>query len=393
MALSWLIYRMTNSTFMLGLIGFTSQVPSLLFTPFAGLLADKANRHRLILITQSLAMVQATLLSLLVWHGQAQLWQLLSLSAFLGIITAFDMPARQSFLVDMLDDSEQLASAIGVNSSINTLTRLIGPFVAGIFVAWAGEALCFVVNALSYVAVIVALLFVKSRQKAKTGLQKGALSQLKEGFDYTKNSKPIRDLIMLLALIGLFAMPFGVLMPAFAKDVFHGNAFTLGLLSGASAAGSLVGALYLTSLKGTAALSKAIIAGCASCGLALILFGFCTYLPLSLLAVAVVGFGSMMVMAGSNTVIQTIVDEDKRGRVMSFVIMAFLGLGPFGCMVAGAMANSIGAGKTATVTGVLTLILAIVFASRILRIHLHVTGAQVQEGLNEAEAELVLEKI
>ena len=392
MALSWLIYRLTNSPFMLGLIGFTSQMPSLVVTPFAGLIADRWNRHRMILITQSLALVQAAVLAALVWQGQPQLWQLITLSAFLGVITAFDLPIRQSFLVDMLDDNEQLASAIAINSSINTLTRLIGPFLAGLFVAWAGEAVCFLVNAISYISVIIALLFVKSKQRATNSAKKGALSQFKEGFEYTIGCTPIRDLIMLLAMVGLFAMPLAILMPAFAKDIFHGNAMTLGFLSGASAAGSLAAALFLTSRKGTRELSLAIILGCGLCGLSLVVFGFSTFLPLSLLAVAVIGFGSMIVMAGSNTVIQTIVDADKRGRVMSFVIMAFLGVGPFGCMVAGALANVIGAGKTAVATGVLTFALAFIFASRIMRIHLHVTPAQVDLGVAQAEAELTANK-
>jgi MFS family permease len=392
MALSWLIYRLTNSPFMLGLIGFASQAPSLLVTPFAGIIADRANRHRLLLTTQALAMVQAALLAALVLSGQTQLWQLVALSAMLGIITAFDMPTRQTFMVDMLDDKEQLASAIGISSSINTSTRLIGPFLAGLFVAWAGEGICFLANAISYVAVIVALLFVKSNQRPKSPSQKGSVSQLKEGFAYAIGFTPIRDLIMLLALLGLFAMPFAILMPAFAKDVFHGNASTLGFLSGASGAGSVVGALFLTSRKGTRELSRWIIIGCALFGLGLIAFGSSTLLPLSLLVVAIVGFASMLVMAGSMTVIQTIVDEDKRGRVMSLVIMAFMGLSPFGCMAAGALANVIGVGKTVMATGIITVILALIFCTRILRIHLKVTPVQVNEGIREADSEMAAMK-
>jgi len=388
MAMSWLIYRLTNSPFMLGFVGFASQAPSLFLAPFAGIVADHTNRHRLLLITQTLCMLQAALLACLVWTGQTQLWQLISLAAVLGMITAFDLPTRQSFLVDMLDDKEQLASAIAINSSINTFTRLIGPFVAGLFVAWAGERICFLVNAVSYVAVIVALLFVKAQQRSTGSSQKKPLLQLKEGFKYATGYAPIRDLIALLALIGMFTMPFTILMPAFAKDVFHGNASTLGFLTGAAGAGSLVAALFLTSRKGTGELSKWIIIGCSLCGMALIALGSSTNLLLSLLAVAVVGFGSMIALAASNTVIQTIVDEDKRGRVMSFFIMAFMGLAPFGCMVAGTLASAIGPGKTVIVNGIFTLIIAAVFSARVMNIHLGVTAAEIEKGLSETDDEM-----
>jgi MFS family permease len=389
MALCWLVYRLTNSPFMLGLIAFAGQVPSLFLTPFAGIIVDRANRHRLILITQVLAMVQAALLAALVMSGHTQLWQLVALSGMLGAITAFDLPTRQSFLVDMLDDKEQLASAIGINSSINTLSRLVAPFVAGLFLARVGEGICFLINALSYIAVIAALLLVKAKQRATGSSKQGALAQLQEGFVYATGYTPIRDLILLIALVGLFSMPFAILMPAFAKDVFHGNALTLGLLTGALGAGTVIGALFLTLRKGTEELSRWIVTGCALSGLTLIVFGSSESLPLSLLAAAVVGFGSLIMLAGSNTLIQTIVDEDKRGRVMSFVVMAFLGFGPFGCMAAGALANVIGVGRTVVLSGILTLILALIFGSRVLRIHLAVQPADVKEGIAEADAEIM----
>jgi MFS family permease len=388
MALSWLIYRLTNSPFMLGLIGFAGQAPSLLVTPFAGIVADRTNRHRLLITTQALAMVQAALLATLVLTGHTQLWQLVALSAVLGIITAFDMPTRQTFLVDMLDNKTQLAGAIGISSSINTATRLVGPFVAGLFVSWAGEGICFLANAVSYIAVIVALLFVKSNQRPSTASKSNALSQMKEGFVYTIGFAPIRDLICMIALIGFFAMPFAVLMPAFARDVFHGNASTLGFLSGASGAGTVVGAVFLASRKGTRALSRWIVIGCAISGLALIGFGLSSNLALSLFVVSIVGFGSMLAMAGSITVIQTIVDEDKRGRVMSFVMMAFMGLSPFGGMAAGALANVIGVGATVMATGILTVAISLVFCRRISRIHLQATPVAVNEGISEADQEM-----
>jgi MFS family permease len=194
-ALSWLVYRLTNSPFMLGVIGFISQVPSLVLTPFAGIVADRFNRHRLLIITQTLAMIQAALLAALVWTGKTQLWQLMILSGVLGAISAFDIPTRQSFIVDMLDDKEQVGSAVSISSSITTLTRLVGPFIAGLVIAWAGEKVCFLANALSYIAVIVALSFVKAKQHKRDTTKTSSLAQLKEGFDYTIGFTPIRDLI------------------------------------------------------------------------------------------------------------------------------------------------------------------------------------------------------
>ena len=244
MAMSWLIYRMTNSAAMLGVVGFASQLPSLALTPFAGILADRVNRHRLLIITQILAMMQAGLLAALVLTGQAQLWQLVVLSTVLGMISAFDIPTRQTFIVDMLDSPEKLPNAIAINSSITTVTRLIGPFFAGLLVAWVGEGICFLVNALSYLAVIVALLFVKAKQHI-ADQHKHPITQLKEGFAYAFGFPPMRALIILLSLIGLFSAPFNVLMPAFAKDVFHGNASTLGFLTAAMGIGSIGGAVFI----------------------------------------------------------------------------------------------------------------------------------------------------
>jgi MFS family permease len=259
--------------------------------------------------------------------------------------------------------------------------------VAGLCITWAGERVCFLVNAISYIAVIAALFFVKAKQRKIDSSKNGAISRLKEGFLYTLRTTPIRNLILLLALIGLFTIPFTILMPALAKDVFHGNASTLGFLTGSSGAGSVIGALFLTSRRGTKKLGKLIIVGCALCGLALILLGSSSTLPLALMAVTGVGFGNMIAMAGSNTLIQTIVDEDKRGRVMSFMVMALLGLAPFGCMIAGGLASIIGVGRTVLVEGILTVILATAFASLIIPIHSTVPQAPDRESAEPTESE------
>lgn len=388
MALSWLVYRLTNSALMLGVIGFTSQAPALLLTPFAGIIIDRSNRHYLIIITQTLAMLQAGLLTLVAWSQQPALAFLILLSAMLGVITAFDMPTRQTFLVDMLDDKEELPKAIGINSSINTITRLLGPFLAGLLIAWAGEKICFLINTISYFAVIGALLFIKIKRTHIKPVKKHAIAELKEGFFYILQSGLIRDLILFLALVALFAMPFAVLMPIFARDIFHGNAMTMGFLGGALGFGSVAGALFLTTRAGTKDLSKWIILGCVSFGISLVIFGLSKYFFLSLLALVTIGFGSMILIAGSNTIIQTVVDHDKRGRVMSFFVMAFLGLSPIGAASGGFIANIIGADKTVLISGIFTLALAAIFGRRILNIHVQASELEKQEGLLEAESEM-----
>jgi MFS family permease len=369
MAMSWLIYRLTNSAAMLGVIGFASQVPSLFLMPFAGIVADRVNRHRLVIIIQILFMLQAGLLAALVFTGQAQLWQLVALSAILGIITAFDIPTRQTFIFDMLENKAQLPSAIAINSSITTVTRLIGPFIAGLLIAWTGEGMCFLVNALSYVAVVIALLFVKSKQAEVKAQKHDTLRQLKEGFAYAFGVPPIRAIITLLGLIGLFSIPFIVLMPAFARDIFHGNASTLGFLTASFGFGSVLGAFIVGSRKNVHQHGDWIFAGCSLFGLGLIAFGFSKSFILSLLVLPVMGFGSMVMMAGSMTLIQTMVDEDKRGRVMSIVVMALMGLSPFGCMVAGFLATKIGSGNTVIVSGIFTVVIALALASRVGKLH------------------------
>lgn len=388
MALSWLIYRLTNSAFMLGVIGLVSQAPSFLLTPIAGIVADRVNRHRMVIVTQILALIQAAILAALALSGHIQIWQLIVLGAFLGIISAFDIPGRQTFIVDMLNNRDELPNAIAINSSIVTVTRLIGPALAGAFIAWVGEGMCFLVNAISYVAVIVALFFVKAKP-AQTEAKKGApLADLKEGFVYAFSFAPIRALLMLMALISLFGMPYAILMPAFAKDVFHGNATTLGILTTASGVGSLIGALYLASRKGVLGLGRWILISCILFGAALVALGFCHSLVWALPVLAFVGFGGMVQMAACNTLLQTIVDESKRGRVMSIYTMAFMGLAPFGSMVAGALATKIGVGSTVTISGMACLAMAALFGMQIQSFRRDVRPIYIERGIIEAEVDM-----
>jgi MFS family permease len=389
MALSWLVYRLTNSAFMLGVIGFATMAPSFLLSPVAGLIADYSkSRHRLVILTQCLAMLQAGALAAVVLTGHVQIWHLVVLGVFMGIINAFDMPTRQTFLIDMLRSPAELPNAIAINSSIFTLTRLIGPAVAGFCIATLGEGPCFLINAVSYIAVIIALLFIRPRQAERKKSENTFFEDFKAGFVYAFGFRPIRALIVLMALVSLFGMPYAVLLPAFAKDVFHGNATTLGWLTAASGVGSLMGALYLASRKGVVGLGRWVLISCTIFGAGLVLFGLSHSFYLSLFLLVFVGFGGMVQMAASNTMLQSIVEEDKRGRVMSIFTMAFMGLAPFGAMIAGALATHIGTGYTVMCSGIACLLLAAGFGSRIKQLRQETRKVYLERGIIAAEAEL-----
>ena len=388
MALSWMVYRLTNSSYMLGVVGFASQAPTFLITPFGGIIADRVNRKKLVLLTQTLAMIQATALAVLSFSESPLIWHLIALGAIMGLINAIDLPCRQTFLVDMLGSREELPNAIAVNSSIVTLTRLIGPALAGIFIAWAGERMCFVANAISYVAVIIALIFVKAKQKEQPKKQPDVFLQLKEGFKYAFSFGPIRSLLGMIALVSLFCMPYSVLMTAFAKDVFHGDATTLGILTTATGVGSLIGAVYLSTRKGVLGLGRWVWVSCMLFGIGLIGFGFSTNLYVALPLLAVAGFGSMILVAASNTILQTLVDEDKRGRVMSIYTMCFMGLAPFGSVAAGWLSTRFSLGETVLASGVVAVLLSIGFATKLPKIRQEARPTYIERGILVAETEL-----
>jgi len=369
-------------------VAFATQAPAFFITPFAGIVTDRVQKHRLVLITQGLAMVQASLLAYIALSGHPQIWMLISLGVFAGVVSAFDLPSRQTFLVEMLEDRSQLPSAIATNSSIVTLTRLIGPAVGGIFIARAGEGMCFLVNAVSYIAVIGALCLIRTHATLKEKSGKSVTEELKEGFSYVFNYRPMRSFILLMALISLVGMPYATLLPAFAKDAFHGDASTLGFLTSSSGVGSLAGALFLSSRKGVLGLGRWLVIACAAFGVGLTCFGLSHSLHLSMFFLLVVGFGSMVQTASCNTLIQTIVDEDKRGRVMSIYTMAFVGLAPFGSLLFGALAAKIGTGETVVISGVLSMMLAAGFASRLKVIREDVRPLYIERGILSAEKEM-----
>lgn len=364
-ALSWLVYRLTDSAFLLGFVGFASQMPTFLLSPFAGVVADKSNKLRIMIITQALSMLQAFILAILVLTDKISIWQIIALGTFLGLVTAFDVPTRQSFVVQMVDRKEDLGNAIALNSFVFNSARLIGPSLAGVLVAAIGEGICFLLNAISYIAVIIALLVMKIKPKDKLEVNKSNVLQgLKEGFNYTFSYLEIRYTLLLLSSVSLFGMPYAVLMPIFAKDILHGDSHTLGFLMAGAGVGAILGALYMASRRDSNGLERIIPIATGTFGFGLIVFSLSHSFWLSLILISFSGAGMMVQMASCNTFIQTIVDDNKRGRVMSFYAMSFMGLAPFGSLLAGSMAKIIGAPNTLIMGGIVCLLIALIYISR-----------------------------
>ncbi|MDR3651610.1 MAG: MFS transporter [Paludibacter sp.] len=377
----WLVYDLTKNVFLLGLVGFAGQIPTFLISPFAGVLIDRFNRHKILVITQILSLIQALVLAFLYYQHSISVWNIAILSVFLGIINAFDMPARQSFVVDMIERKEDLGNAIALNSSMVNSARLIGPSIAGILISLTGEGMCFLLNAISYIFVIVFLLMMKLTPRKITSGKTNVLQHMKEGFKYTFGFIPIRYIIMLLALVSLMGMPYTVLMPVFAKTILHGGPHTFGFLMGASGVGALGGAFYMAARKNAAGLENYIPWFAAIFGLGLILFSFSHNFILSMFLLLFTGFGMLMQMTSSNTILQTIVDDDKRGRVMSFYTMAFMGTAPFGSLLAGSLAAKVGAPNTLIIGGAACIIGGLVFMLKLSEIKKIIEPIYVRLGI------------
>ena len=355
-ALTWLVYKMTNSALMLGIVGFAGQLPMFIVSPFAGVFADRWNRHKMLLLTQSLALIQALLLTILVFFNVIQIWQIIALSIILGLINAFDMPIRQAFVFDMIEDhKEDVGNAIALNSSMVNAARLIGPSIAGILIATVGEGWCFLVNSISFIAVVVSLLRMNIITKPKPIKELKVFKELKEGFQYGIDFKPIKNLILLLAVVSLVSTSITLLAPVFAKNYLKGGADTYGFLIAAYGSGALLGAIYLLNKKNVLGLGRLIILAVSVFGLSLVLFSFSRMFFLSTLLMFFAGTGMMLHIASTNTLLQTISEESKRGRVMSFYTMAFRGMSPFGSLIAGSLGSSIGAPATLIISGVVCL--------------------------------------
>jgi MFS family permease len=384
-AMSWLVYRLTGSALLLGVVGFTSRIPTFLLASLAGVLADRWNRHRVLVITQTLSMIQAMILAILVLTGAIAVWHIIFLSLSLGLINALDIPTRQSFVVDMIEKREDLGNAIALNSSIVNGARLIGPSVAGMLIATLGEGMCFLLNGLSFIAVIFALLAMKITPKKREAQSSKVFQGLKEGFSYAFGFAPIRSVLLLLGLVSLMGMPFAVLMPIFAEKILHGGPQALGFLSGATGVGAIAGSIYLASRKSVLGLGRIIVISSNLFGIGLIGFSLSRLFWLSLLMMLLIGFGMMVEMASSNTVLQTIVEEDKRGRIMSFYTMAFMGMVPFGSLLAGTLANNIGAPNTVMIGGVACILGSVLFAKKLPSLRRIARPIYVEKGIISEE--------
>lgn len=379
-ATSWLVYRLTDSALLLGVIAFASQFPSFLMAPFAGALADRWSRYRMVVAAQSLAMVQSTVLAVLVITDVVTVTHLIVLSVMLGLINGIDVPARQALMIRLVDGSEDLPNAIALNSSMFNAARLVGPAMAGVLIGWVGEGPVFVLNAVSYLAVLWAL------ARMKAGRQRGqpagsVLRAMGDGFAYALGSPPIRDLLILLSVISLVGIPYVVLFPVFARDVLGGGAQTLGLLTACAGGGSLVGALALASRSSVRGLGRVIAWGSAVFGLSLVAFALSTHVVLSCVALVVSGCSMIVVTASTNTVLQTLVTEEMRGRIMSLYTMAFVGVTPVGGLVGGAVANRLGGPTAVALGGVGCVVLSVWTFSRLPALRAIVRPIYVEMGI------------
>jgi len=364
-ATSWLVYRLTRSPLLLGTVGFAGQIPTFLLAPLAGVIVDRIDRRILLVWTQSLAMLQSLALAWLTLSHRITIYEILALSVMQGFINAFDMPGRQSFMVKMVEDKADLSNAIAINSSMVNAARLIGPSLAGLLIAATNEGWCFLVDGVSYIAVIASLLMMRLPAATMARATTTMIVQLREGWSYVTGSAPIRTILMLFALLSLMGWPFMVLMPVFAGQVLHGGAHTLGFLMGAVGVGSLVSALAMVMRRTVRGLTKMIPIAASAFGVGLICFGLSNVLWLSMLMMLITGFGMMQGLTASNTILQTLVDEKMRGRVMSYYTMAFVGMAPFGSLLAGALAHAIGAQRTVIVSGVACIVGSLWFWTRL----------------------------
>ena len=363
-ALSWLVYQMTGSALILGLIAFSNQFPAFIVAPFAGALADRWSRYRMVVAAQFAAMAQAIVLATLVLTGTVQVWHLIALSAVAGVISGMDLPARQALLVRLVRGTEDLPNAIALNSSLFNSARLVGPAIAGMLIGWLGEGPVFVLNAVSYLGVLGALAALQLIEEPAEPAGP-VLRNMARGFGYAFHFEPIRDLLTLLAVVSLVGIPYVVLLPVFATDILGGGASTLGLLTSCAGFGAVLGALSLASRDTVVGLGRVIVRASALFGAALLAFAFSEILWVSCSLLIAIGFAVMVVTASINTMLQTLVDEAMRGRVMSLYTMAFIGMSPVGSLAGGAIATRFGGPLAVSLGGLGCLALAIWFGRRL----------------------------
>jgi MFS family permease len=362
-AQAWLVYRLTKSPLLLGLVGFSGQIPVLLFAPLGGLLADRYSRYRTVIATQTASMLLALILSALTLLGHVRVWEIMLLASLLGVVNAFDIPARQAFIIEMVIP-EDLINAIALNSAMFNGARILGPAIAGITVAAIGEGWCFFANGVSYIAVIACLLLMIVTPRERSGRRVSGLESVLEGFRFTMHTGPIRALLLLLGLVSVTGMPYAVLMPIFADKILHSDARGLGLLMGSTGVGALAATLVMAARREVRGLGRWINYASTGFGASLILFSFSRSLPLSIALLLPAGFCMLIQMASSNTLIQTMVPDDLRGRVMSVYSMMFIGMAPFGALLAGAIAKGLGAPYTVALGGAACIAGSAVFGSK-----------------------------
>ncbi|PYP81813.1 MAG: MFS transporter [Gemmatimonadetes bacterium] len=380
-ATSWLVYRLTGSVLLLGVVGFCGQIPTLVLAPFAGVLVDRWNRHRILVVTQALSLVQSAALAVLTLAGIISVPHVLMLQIAQGVINAFDTPARQAFVSEMVEDRADLPNAIALNSSMVNGSRIVGPSIGGLVIGAVGEGWCFALDALSYGAVIVSLLAMHLAVRPRTRRDTRMREELAAGFRYVTRFVPVRSALVLLSLVSVMGMPYTVLMPAVSAKVLHGGPHTLGFLMTASGVGALGGALYLASRRSVIGLGRAMAVASTTFGVGLALFSLSRSLWLSLLLLPLVGAGMMVTMAATNTIIQTVVSEELRGRVMAFYTMAFLGTAPIGSLIAGLAADRVGPQRTILLGGLSCIAAGVWFTLRLPRLRELVRPIYVERGI------------
>ena len=379
-AQSWLVYRLTNSSFLLGLVGFTGQIPVFLLAPLGGMAADRWNRHRVVIGTQTASLILAFILAALTLLHVVRVWEIVVLAALLGAVNAFDIPARQSFLIDMVG-REDLMNAIALNSSMFNGARVIGPAIAGLLVAWIGEGWCFFANGVSYIAVIIGLLLMKLGPLRQVASESSPFEHIAEGFRFVLRTAPIFALMLLIGLVSLVAVPYSVLMPIFADRILHGGARGLGILMGATGIGATLGALTLATKQGVHGLGRWVGLSAMSFGVSLILFSFSKWFLLSMVLLVPVGYSLMLQMASTNTLIQSMVPDELRGRTMSVYTMMFMGMVPLGSLFAGALAAHIGSPWTVAIGGFGAIVGSIIFLKKLPELRFEARQMFAEQGI------------
>lgn len=381
-AVGWLVYRLTGSAMLLGVLSFAANVPVLLLAPVAGIWADRFNRHRMMLATQVLEMLQAVALAVLAFGGWIEIWHIIALTVMLGICVAVELPVRHAYLLELIGDKQDLPNAVAMTSLVANCGRLVGPAVAGVLIVNFSEAVCFLINAISYLAVLLSFAFIRVSPHQTAAAHPPALRGIADGALYAWRTLPIRLMLMLLALIALTAAPYSTLMPAVVHEAFDGSARTLGFLVGAAGCGAVCGTLLLASRGNVRGLLRFIVAAALIAACALIGLSQSRLLPLSLLLMAAIGASILVTSVSINMILQTIVDDDKRGRVMSLYTAAFLGVVPLGALIAGALADRIGATQTVLAGGIICLAGALYLARQLPRLRIHMRETYARLGIN-----------